>query len=462
MARSYDVHVRAVRTRKRADRASVSYEVRWSVAGQPFSKSFRTKAQADSAAADLRSAAKAGDAFDTTTGQPANTNAGATPTVLTLAREVFAKEWALGAGKTRKSLAEAMAHTVAVLTTPQHPVDEARRVLLYQALYQGGLSPDSLRPPDAGKAASRRTAITSAHHDALRWLERASLPVGRVDRKTAEATLARFATNLDATPAAANVRTRRRAGFSKILEHAAAEGHIPASPLRTIKVRKAQQATERVSRSVVGDPSLIPAALAHIRGMGKRGALFAAFLAVVFYSGARPGEVAALCLEHCHLPTSGWGVLTLSKSAAAAGTAWTDSGEVRDDRGLKLRAEGDERRVPIPPVLVGVLREFVATAGIRSGRLFTTATGAMLSESEVGEFWHGGRAAAMPDAAPEALVRVYDLRHAAASLWLRTVPVGVVAARLGHSPEMCLRVYHHLIEGDEARWNEAIEDAMPV
>jgi hypothetical protein len=79
MARSYDIHVRAVRTRKRADRASVSSEVRWSVAGQLFSKSFRMKAQADSAAADLRSAAKAGDAFDTTTGQPANTNAGATP-----------------------------------------------------------------------------------------------------------------------------------------------------------------------------------------------------------------------------------------------------------------------------------------------------------------------------------------------------------------------------------------------
>lgn len=117
MERSYDVHVRAVRTRKRADRASASYEVRWSVAGQLFSKSFRMKAQADSAAADLRSAAKAGDAFDITTGQPANTNAGATPTVLALAREVFAREWALGAGKTRKSLAEAMAHTAAVLTT---------------------------------------------------------------------------------------------------------------------------------------------------------------------------------------------------------------------------------------------------------------------------------------------------------------------------------------------------------
>jgi integrase len=127
---------------------------------------------------------------------------------------------------------------------------------------------------------------------------RTDLPIGNVDRKVAEATLARFATNLDGTPAAPNVRTRRRAGFSKILEHAAAEGIIAASPLRTIRVRKAQRATTRISQSCVGDPSLIPAALAHVRAMGNRGPTFAAFLATVFYSGARPSEVAALRLEH--------------------------------------------------------------------------------------------------------------------------------------------------------------------
>jgi len=135
---------------------------------------------------------------------------------------------------------------------------------------------------------------------------------------------------------------------------------------------------------------------------------------------------------------------------------------VRDDRGLKLRAAGDERRVRIPPVLVAALHAHVAAKHIRAGLLFTTGTGAMLSEAELGEFWHAGRAAAMPDAAPEALARVYDLRHAAASVWLRTVPVGVVAERLGHSAEMCLRVYADHIMGDEPRWNDAIEAAMPV
>lgn len=112
--------------------------------------------------------------------------------------------------------------------------------------------------------------------------------------------------------------------------------------------------------------------------------------------------------------------------------------------------------------MVRILREHIAARELASGLLFTTGPGGMLSEAEVSVFWRAGRAAAMPDAAPEALARVYDLRHAAASVWLRSAPVGVVAERLGHSPEMCLRVYCHLLSGDEPRWNAAIEGAMPV
>lgn len=462
MARTYDVNVRPVRARKREDRQATRYEVRWTVDDREFNRSYRLRAQADSARSDLLSAAKAGDPFDTNTGQPSNASLGSTPTVLTLARQVLAREWADCAGKSRKSLAESLSHTCAVLTSVRHPVDAERRILLYQALYQGGLSPTGLRPPDTGKRMGQKTAVTVAHHDALRWLEKTSLPVGKVDRKTAEVVLARFATNLDGTPAAPNVRTRRRAGFSKILEHAAAEGHIAASPLRTIKVKKAQRATERITQSSIGDPELIPAALRQVRGMGERGPVYAAFLSVVFYSGARPSEVAALRVQNCTLPATGWGALVLQNSAAAAGTAWTDSGEARDNRGLKLRAAGDQRRVPIHPELVRILREHITTRELTSGLLFTTSTGAMLSEAEVSVFWRAGRAVAMPDAAPEALARVYDLRHAAASLWLRSAPVGVVAERLGNEPAILLRTYHHMISGDEPRWNAAIEGAMPV
>lgn len=51
-------------------------------------------------------------------------------------------------GKTRKATAENLAHAVAVLVDAKQDVDDARRALLYQALYQGGLSPEGLRKPD--------------------------------------------------------------------------------------------------------------------------------------------------------------------------------------------------------------------------------------------------------------------------------------------------------------------------
>jgi hypothetical protein len=126
MPRSYDVHVRPIRTRKRADRKATSYEVRWQVDGREFNASYRLRAQATSAHADLVSASKRGDPFDTESGQPALAGLGTTPTVLTLAREIYAKEWAASAGSTRRALAENMAHACAVLTDARHPVDEAR------------------------------------------------------------------------------------------------------------------------------------------------------------------------------------------------------------------------------------------------------------------------------------------------------------------------------------------------
>jgi hypothetical protein len=40
-----------------------------------------------------------------------------------------------------------------------------------------------------------------------------------------------------------------------------------------------------------------------------------------------------------HLPKKGWGRFDLAASASRAGTAWTDHGTARQERGLKHRAE---------------------------------------------------------------------------------------------------------------------------
>ena len=56
-------------------------------------------------------------------------------------------------------------------------------------------------------------------------------------------------------------------------------------------------------------------------------------------------------------PADDWGELRFCKAAPEAGAGWTDDGvNVRDERQLKARAEGEWRRVPTSPPLTKLLR----------------------------------------------------------------------------------------------------------
>jgi hypothetical protein len=49
-----------------------------------------------------------------------------------------------------------------------------------------------------------------------------------------------------------------------------------------------------------------------------------------------------------HLPKKGWGRIILAASASRAGTAWTDHGTARQERGLKHRADNESKNHPDP------------------------------------------------------------------------------------------------------------------
>jgi hypothetical protein len=58
-------------------------------------------------------------------------------------------------------------------------------------------------------------------------------------------------------------------------------------------------------------------------------------------------------------------------------------------------------------------------------------------------------------------LRVYDLRHAAATTWLRAgVPLGEVARRLGHSVETLVSTYVGALQGDDTAANTLIDSAL--
>ncbi|AVT34616.1 site-specific integrase [Plantactinospora sp. BC1] len=237
------------------------------------------------------------------------------------------------------------------------------------------------------------------------------------------------------------------------------------------RVRSARRkVTAEVDRRVVvnvGQARELLTAVTYVgrRGRdGRRGERLRAFYACLYFAALRPSEALGLRERDCHLPESGWGLLTVEKSRPAAGKRYTDSGEVHDDRGLKHRGETEAREVPIPPELVGLLRWHIERFGVgKDGRLFRSERGNVVASSTYSRVWEEARALSLPpDLVASPLAgRPYDLRHAGVSLWLNAgLPAPEVAERAGHSVDVLLRVYAKCIDGDRSRMNERIEAAL--
>jgi integrase len=77
--------------------------------------------------------------------------------------------------------------------------------------------------------------------------------------------------------------------------------------------------------------------------------------------------------------------------------------------------------------------------------------------------WAEARKAALTDAQCRSPLgrRLYDLRHAAVSLWLNSgVPATEVARRAGHGVAVLLKIYAHRIDGRADAANKRITDAL--
>jgi integrase len=169
--------------------------------------------------------------------------------------------------------------------------------------------------------------------------------------------------------------------------------------------------------------------------------VYQAMTAVAYYAGLRPSEVVMLRVRSLTLPRAGWGRIDVTE----ADISFDEPGEPRTG----------PRRVPIPPVLVDVLRAWIDDNDLAGTDelLFRTRKGTRPSTSNWGRAWH--RAVASIGQPP---LRVYDCRHAAATTWLRAgVPLGETARRLGHSVETLVSTYVGALEGDEELGNQRIE-----
>jgi integrase len=443
---TFDVQFWSVRKNARRRRP---YEFRWVAAGREHSRSFLTKALAESFRAELMKTARDGEPFDTVTGLPERHAKDAT--WYEHACAYVEMKWPRAAAKSRKSMAEALTTATMVLFTPRRgrPDDEVLRKALYGWAFN---------PPQ------RAAGVPAEVAEALTWAAKASLPVSALrETPTIRRVLDALALKLDGKPAAATTTYRKRAVVYNALGYAVELDMLSTNPIDRVQW-KAPEVAATVDRRVVANPDQVRAILKAVGEQGRTGGRLVAFFACMYFAGMRPSEALDLRRANCVLPAAGWGRIDLVTSDPRAGKAWTDDGRARQRRGLKRRGQAETRPVPIPPELVEMLRSHLEQFGTaEDGRLFRTESGGELQDSHYAALWRKARSAAL---APEEVAsplagRPYDLRHAAASLWLNAgIAVTEVARRLGHGVAVLLKVYANCLDGQGETANDRIAAAL--
>jgi integrase len=432
------------------------YGIRWVTGPKRHSRYYETKALANSRRSELMQAARRGQAFDIDSGLPASElkqrNA---VSFVEFAQSYMDIKWPTAAATTRGSLVEALATAGAafVRQAPGQPdIRELRHALTAHIL-----------PPNI-----RHTEMRHAERRTVDWLLQHSRELAELTEPAAvRDVLDALAAKLDGTPVAATVYRRKRTVLFNLLSYAVEREVFADNPLTRV-TRTTPKMIDQVDPRVVANPVQIRNLLTAVTYVGMRnrdrGAHLHAFFATVYYAAARPAEVLALRETDCTLSATGWGELAFGESRPAAGKRWTDSGEVHDRRGLKHRGVKDVRVVPIPPVLVNILADHLATYGTASdGRLFRSPHGGVVGASTYYRVWAQARTYALTPAqvASPLAGRPYDLRHAAVSLWLNGgVPATEIAERAGHSVDVLLRVYAKCIDGQRDKINKTIDGLL--
>jgi integrase len=459
---TFDVRIFAIEARP--DRRK-PYRVRWSVAGQKFSKSYTLKPQADGRRSELMAALQQGEQFDTEEGLPASElRERNTVTWYEHARQYAVMKWPRAAAKHRASIADALATvTPALVATGVRAY--ARPAVLRRALYSWAFR---VVRRDDGELVSRVDAETPPGDvaRALEWMAKHSLPIR--DAAKAECTrkaLAALSVKLDGTSAAENTARRKRMILNNAFVYAIEREQLDTNPLKRID-REAPVTDDEVDFRFVPDPPLARKLLAAVGSQGPRGEHLEAFFGCFYYAAMRPGEIAALKATDCVLPGSeeAWGELILAESHPEVASGWTDDGKPYEARGLKRRARKATRAVPIPPVLVSLLKQHKKRYGLApDGRLFRASRGGRVRSTEYCDLWKEARKQALSEAdAKSPLAEVpYSLRHAGISLWIKAgVEPPEVARRAGHSLAVMYKVYARILRGRQTHANHLITAAL--
>ncbi|MGW2186589.1 tyrosine-type recombinase/integrase [Streptomyces sp. NPDC001719] len=449
-------------------RKSRPWRVRWVVAGQVFGDTFTTYPLAESRRNELLHAMnRRGEAFEIESGLPesevraaaeaaeaANAEPELDPTWWEFSREFMKRRWRTAAAKTREGFADSLAAV---------------------ALGMMGEGPDT--PDLLAVRRAVRWAVVPAHEGeepppdlekVCEWLAANSMPLSSLRKaRVAEDVHYRLAYRLDGKLAARETYKRRRRCFNAAIAYAIQSGYLDHNPVAGLE-RPATARGASIDPRILMNPVQAREFLIAVSYVGSvnrnRGRRLVAFFGCILYAAMRPAEVVGLRLADCHLPETGWGVLTLRETRPVSGKKWTDTGERHDKRGLKMRDPEADRPVPIPPELVAMLRAHLKEFGTApDGRVFQNERGGLVGTTSYYRVWVEARNYAFPPPKFQSPLaeNPYAGRAFCITQWLRAgLAIAEAARRAGTSPEVIDRHYAGLIDNSEEEDNKKIEETM--
>jgi integrase len=280
-----------------------------------------------------------------------------------------------------------------------------------------------------------------------RWLSRWVSTLGELDRSTL-AEVSRLLGIGDEGQALANETARRyRRVAHSCIRRAVELEQIPADPWpptpRGRNRRKVNMTRNTVDVRRLPNPAAAVGIIDAMRSHQPGSRTYQAMTAVVYYAGLRPSEVVMLRPRALHLPATGWGTIAVTE----ADVAWDEPGDPKTGN----------RTVPIPPRLVALLHSWIDEHALADDeQLFRTRLGNRPSQSN----WSRALKRAC-EAAAHHRIRVYDFRHALATMMIKArVPLAEAARRLGHSVETLVSTYIGAMDGDDVEANTLIDGIL--
>jgi integrase len=417
------------------------YRVKWRVAGRDKTRAFKKKALAEKFQRDLHSARDRGEHFSSVTGEP-ETMIQTEVTFATCASEYVANNYANWQPASRRSTIQALAHSVLLLVR--------RNPLPYSRPFMAEVVRKSLLNP---------TAVESDDQDkkkALMWLRKNSIPLQDLRADLLTDCLLTMSKTLDTKETVAgSTQKKRRQALDATLTFGAKKKYILSNPLSEV-TSKIQLNDETLNPKEILSPKECRELQAKVASMGKQGLLVSVFIACMWLAGLRPSEVAALRPRDIHLDPVGSSEIVITRAIVEVGKAYTDDGSSTVTKQPKARRRGHSRTVPIPTELVKILEPYLR--GIEANALLFPGPRSKdkkqpISLSSIEAMWGKARTTNH---------KLYDLRHANATMLLYSgLNVAEVATLLGHSIEVCSRVYLGVIKSQQrqsiARVNSFLE-----